>query len=153
MHFFDGVESDHVMFQSAPGTCAGRCRNAKNRSSCRRVSIRARHVCRAMPARSVVLGVCDFVSIRARHVCRAMHSSDVPSITSISFQSAPGTCAGRCAVGNAHRRCRLWFQSAPGTCAGRCPKQEYNGDILLWFQSAPGTCAGRCCPQQVPPSR
>ena len=36
------------------------------------------------------------VSIRARHVCRAMHHRRRSASFRREFQSAPGTCAGRC---------------------------------------------------------
>ena len=36
------------------------------------------------------------VSIRARHVCRAMHFGPRVPLRVMVFQSAPGTCAGRC---------------------------------------------------------
>ena len=107
------------------------------------------------------------VSIRARHVCRAMHFSGDDLTTCNEFQSAPGTCAGRCprsrARSSAYRRFNprparvpgdanesrsavdlMSFQSAPGTCAGRCHSLTCPGIANVLFQSAPGTCAGRC---------
>ena len=86
----------------------------------REVSIRARHVCRAMPFYHSPGRREAEVSIRARHVCRAMRGARSATNDDRLFQSAPGTCAGRCAS-NFQQFARRWlFQSAPGTCAGRC---------------------------------
>ena len=84
------------LFQSAPGTRAGRCWSRGARSAGRRgfnprparvpgdawtgeeanafraVSIRARHACRAMREVRIGLFSTNAVSIRARHACRAM---------------------------------------------------------------------------------
>ena len=83
-------------FQSAPGTCAGRC-NAARSGSRSTTSFNPRPA--RVPGdafRAACAGAHDRVSIRARHVCRAMRRA-YRLWTSISkFQSAPGTCAGRC---------------------------------------------------------
>ena len=157
------------VFQSAPGTCAGRCPRSFNPNEpSENVSIRARHVCRAMLVLTILTlsekkfqsapGTCAgrcghgvvgnrcgkcfnprparvpgdagpaastrqrcAVSIRARHVCRAMHSrEELQAGKPIRFQSAPGTCAGRCLLADWNTLSPELFQSAPGTCAGRC---------------------------------
>ena len=84
------------------------------------------------------------VSIRARHVCRAMRTLTVIGGDAGAFQSAPGTCAGRCCLARPYARRRSRFQSAPGTCAGRCIRRCSDIRNAGQFQSAPGTCAGRC---------
>ena len=137
------------MFQSAPGTGAGRCAISPTRKNCR-----------------------DGVSIRARHWGRAMPGQPFYPGGNAVFQSAPGTGAGRCGDGRqrvAGSACS--FQSAPGTGAGRCrtpsssPQRSRQVSIRArhWgramhgnmtsdfgvemFQSAPGTGAGRCRPR------
>ena len=92
------------------------------------------------------------VSIRARHVCRAMLLLAASKRAIDMFQSAPGTCAGRCKGGEKSRMSELEFQSAPGTCAGRCSPVLVFCGLDFLFQSAPGTCAGRCHPTCDPPS-
>ena len=144
----------HLRFQSAPGTCAGRCSvTFTDTSSATRFNPR--------PAR---------VPGDAR--------SSKPFCTSgTPFQSAPGTCAGRCNAIPTKKPASSSFQSAPGTCAGRClatrnhrrRNHRFNprparvpGDAPTFpalmlthsaFQSAPGTCAGRCFPLSDMPSQ
>ncbi len=132
------------------------------------VSIRARHACRAMPGKGRCRESFGGVSIRARHACRAMHPITKNQSARHSFQSAPGTRAGRCedrpgqfphSAGFNPRPARvpgdassigllrstvLEFQSAPGTRAGRCLVTRSTSKEIEMFQSAPGTRAGRC---------
>ncbi len=90
----------------------------------------------------VVLGHTS-VSIRARHQCRAMPTRRLLLLNSKWFQSAPGINAGRCfrwllgclpqAVSiRARHQCRAM------------PYRLQHQDGHKWFQSAPGINAGRC---------
>ena len=106
------------------------------------VSIRARHVCRAMQRDRCARHERSFVSIRARHVCRAMRHAMgyVPCV--LKFQSAPGTCAGRCIDTPSHSKQKARFQSAPGTCAGRCYFQGRISEALFSFNPRPARVPG-----------
>ena len=108
-------------FQSAPGRLAGRCRGAQHGERLpRHVSIRARPIGRAMPARS-----------------------RDPADRRQLFQSAPGRLAGRCHDRDPVMRPKP-FQSAPGRLAGRCCDVTEDEWVINEFQSAPGRLAGRC---------
>ena len=133
-----------------------------------RVSIRARHLRRAMLSGYLFGRMADMVSIRARHLRRAMHPMADYSAHELEFQSAPGIYAGRCVTPAAQLTMGLLFQSAPGIYAGRCGLRHCRRHALQHvsirarhlrrampitrsvyprptpFQSAPGIYAGRC---------
>ena len=70
------------LFQSAPGTSAGRYTAAYGAvCASEEVSIRARHECRAIRGSTLDDNIEAIVSIRARHECRAIpraHPEHVP---------------------------------------------------------------------------
>ncbi len=132
-----------------------------------RVSIRARHECRAMRRPIRFRARIFAVSIRARHECRAMPNQGDPSWSPQEFQSAPGTSAGRC-----QRACQgeaggSRFNPRPARVPGDAASAVL-GEMEAYvsirarhecramracvgapvpvrrFQSAPGTSAGRC---------
>ena len=180
------------MFQSAPGTCAGRCnatpvlrnkprsfnprparvpgdaRPPRYPKALARVSIRARHVCRAMHAIAQAEVNRLEVSIRARHVCRAMPTRRAPLASrSRCFNPRPARVPGDAGVAPGKPRVRQGFNPRPARVPGdalilsECKVSDqvsirarhvcramrrYGEDVdsLKKFQSAPGTCAGRC---------
>jgi len=133
-----------VLFQSAPGIAAGRCKSKhcrhrlitcfnprpallpgdacsdKSLTEVLAVSIRARHCCRAMPCSDRAVQGEHWVSIRARHCCRAMQWCGCSTLSATEFQSAPGIAAGRCLYCHMQVLGQYLFQSAPGIAAGRC---------------------------------
>ncbi len=110
-----------AVFQSAPGTRAGRCRahfsflNSLGSFNPRpaRVPGDAR---RGAEAES---GADGFNPRPARVPGDACYVQPYEHGHG-EFQSAPGTRAGRCASTSCFLACTSWFQSAPGTRAGRC---------------------------------
>ena len=95
MPFITAQAATNPEFQSAPGTCAGRCPQVLCRCTTRAgVSIRARHVCRAMQRRRDRYSVDACVSIRARHVCRAMRLRCGLAQPNKSFNPRPARVPG-----------------------------------------------------------
>ena len=156
------------MFQSAPGTSAGRYDLRGDISpDLRGVSIRARHECRAIPKVGTTEGSVYAVSIRARHECRAIPPSCQTRLPGAGFNPRPARVPGDTPIDQlacdvtlvsirARHECRAirterqgfaltfgLFQSAPGTSAGRYIADRSCTPGAFSFQSAPGTSAGR----------
>ncbi len=155
------------MFQSSPGTLAGRYAVSINpygrlkgfnprpalwpgatgadgaRSAGDRVSILARHSGRALRC-SVGTGKRPkHVSILARHSGRALPRTRVHTSFSVWFQSSPGTLAGRYKTRPAAGDSGRCFNPRPALWPGATSKGTAMILDEALFQSSPGTLAGR----------
>ena len=129
-------------FQSAPGTCAGRWSSAKKLHTVVLVSIRARHVCRAMKALEGVPQVDMGFNPRPARV-PGDGAKLRQKLRQKKFQSAPGTCAGRWPWKRSGIRRGTSFNPRPARVPGDV-REVRPRFAFVEFQSAPGTCAGRC---------
>ena len=138
-----------TVFQSAPGTSAGRCRMPGCGSMRQNdVSIRARHECRAMPDVRVPSGRrLDCFNPRPARVPGDARCRRRSPCQNLRFQSAPGTSAGRCRVSQSTlRTSHIGFNPRPARVPGDASlSSKPIARSTHRFQSAPGTSAGRCC--------
>ena len=142
-----------MSFQSAPGTCAGRClvfrefAVVQKRFNPRpaRVPGDANISCIVLlcsscfnprPARAPGdagqeprIVAAQQVSIRARHVCRAMPRRDYWPTARFPFQSAPGTCAGRCYRPTSTKPRRICFNPRPARVPGDALMIDPDGNV------------------------
>ena len=129
-------------FNPRPPLLAGDASARRGDGVGRRVSIRARHCWRAMPARALGKAGERKVSIRARHCWRAMRWHGRRAIWNVKFQSAPAIAGGRCVIAGALLESRTRFNPRPPLLAGDATRPRQCCSRRPGFNPRPPLLAG-----------
>ena len=140
-------------FNPRPPLLAGDASARRGDGVGRRVSIRARHCWRAMPARALGKAGERKVSIRARHCWRAMRWHGRRAIWNVKFQSAPAIAGGRCVIAGALLESRTRFNPRPPLLAGDATRPRQCCSRRPGFNPRPPLLAGDAPGQRRPRAR